>query len=393
MALLLLTLCSCSRKKTEAPAQASIRAETPADNSEWIEEDDDEVEELSSLDTFKNGIQKLNFQMNAQDEQNQQESEPVFADEEYTAEEERLGTEVLSFLEDEANFTSPIIESSDTLEQQQQTDTVPEVESVEKRLLDAYNRLKVMEFETEVFIPVTKEDSSVLVHYSNKAAVRLFYDNLYRLTKKEYWKMESVENAKLTGTEKYSYDDDSKKPYEKIIEKEDAVFVSKLNENGLVIKTEKYAINEGSLSNETRSLSNETRSLSLSKGPLQTTTWTYDDKNRITSETVIAGKLTQKQVFNYDKTDGKVESAKVKGRDDNLQNESSEEELKDLPPDYEYYENGVLITKTEYIKKGVYSTTIWFDKVNSVRTDYENYVKVRDVYFTNGVERRVKNYE
>ena len=64
-----------------------------------------------------------------------------------------------------------------------------------------------------------------------------------------------------------------------------------------------------------------------------------------------------------------------------------------MPPDYEYYENGVLVTKTEYIKKGVYSTTIWFDSTNSVRTDYENYVKVRDVYFTNGIERRVKNYE
>ena len=65
----------------------------------------------------------------------------------------------------------------------------------------------------------------------------------------------------------------------------------------------------------------------------------------------------------------------------------------EIPPDYEYYENGVLVTKTEYIKKCVYSTTIWFDSSNWVRTDYEDYVKVRDVYFTNGVERRVKNYE
>ena len=168
------------------------------------------------------------------------------------------------------------------------------------------------------------------------------------------------------------------------METKDTIFVSKLNENGLVIRTEKYSIDESqslstkerSLSTKERSLSTKERSLSLSKGPIQTTVWTYDDKNRITSETVSEGTSVKKQLYNYAKSD-------------RLKTEDSDE----LPPDYEYYENGALITKTEYKEKGVYSTTIWFDSTSSVRTDYENYVKVRDVYFTNGVERRVKNYE
>ena len=343
----LLTLCSCSRKKTEEPVPASSEAKDLID----IEEQPASLQE--KLIT------------------------PQEIDEGYLAEEERLGTDVLSYLEDEANFTSPIIQTQDEAAENQD-EIVPQVEAVEKRLLDAYNRLKVMEYESEVFIPVNKEDSSIIVHYSNKAAVRYFYDNLYRLTKKEYWKMESVENAKLTGTEKFSYNDESKKPYEKIIEKEDVIFVSKLNENGLVIRTEKYTVEESS------------------KGKLlQTTLWTYDDKNRITSETLTEDKLVKKQVFNYSKTDGQVSSSKVKSGTDASQSEKTDENEKteELPPDYEYYENGVLVTKTEYIKKGVYSTTIWFDSTNSVRTDYENYVKVRDVYFTNGIERRVKNYE
>ena len=285
------------------------------------------------------------------------------------AEESRLGEDVLSYLEDEANFQPPIIE--ETEENPVETDNteseesgfdaempkVPEVESVEKRLLDSYNRLKVMEYGSELFFPMQKEGGdAVLVHYSNKSAVRLFYDDIFRLTKKELWNMESVQAAKIKLIEKYTYKDDSKKPVEKIIESDSAVFVSKLNENGLVIRTEKYAVDS-------------------KDKPLSVTTWTYDEKDRITSESIQEKGRVQKQVYIYTKID------KLEDNPDNL------------PPDYEYYENGVLRTKTEYSTKGNYSTTIVFDKINSVRTDYEDYIKVRDVYFMNGVQRRVKNYE
>ena len=337
--LIVLTLCSCSRKKTEKAENTETETAETAITTETTEEKSTTVDVIESQSIIEDNSEY---------------------DEDFFAEEERLGTEVLDFLENEANFSSPIIEET-------------QVESVEKRLLDAYNRLKVMEFESEIFIPskgINADSASVLVHYSKKAAVRLFYDDLYRLTKKEYWKMESVESAELSGTEKYSYEGESKKPYEKIIESDNAIFVSKLNENGLVIRTEKYASEAGSLN----SVYPERVE---GKGPIQTTVWTYDDKNRITSETVTEGKLVKKQVFAY------------KNQISDATDESSEE----LPPDYEYYENGVLVTKTEYLKKGYYSTSIWFDSTNSVRTDYENYVKVRDVYFTNGVEKRVKNYE
>ena len=342
--LTVLILFSCSRKKDQTPAPQETQSESG----------------------YLAGIPEPVAESPAQ--------EPIEApDEEYLAQEERLGTEVLNFLEDESNFTSPIIENIDQDEPAEGEEQVPEVETVEKRLLDSYNRLKVMEYGSELFIPQTQNDSSILIHYSDKKAVRLFYDNLYRLTKKEYWSMEAVENARITGTEEYTYEGESKNPVEKIIRSDTAVFVSKLNENGLVNRTEKYE----------------------PKGtkPITVTTWTYDDKKRITSETATQGKLVQKQVFNYAKADGIVETSKVKNQGQNAEAKGEEDKKDELPPDYEYYENGVLVTKTEYIKKGVYSTTIWFDSSNWVRTDYEDYVKVRDVYFTNGVERRVKNYE
>ena len=297
-------------------------------------------------------------------------------------EEERLGNEVLNFLEDDNNFIPPIIENTTEEKEQVEEETVPEetdqtnlpvpeVESVEKRLLDSYNRLKVMEYGQELFFPVQREQGdAVLIHYSNKAAVRLFYDEFFRLTKKEHWNMESVQNAKIKLVEKYEYEGQSKNPVQKIIEADDTLFVSKLNENGLVIRTLKYEVpkltEEDSKKSDSKKQSNKL---------ISTTTWTYDQKNRITSETVSEKSKVQKQVFIYDKID------KLGDNPDNI------------PPDYEYYENGVLRTKTEYKTKGTYNTTIVFDSINTVRAEYENYIKVRDVYYLNGVQRRIKSYE
>ena len=313
----MIILSSCSRKKSQ---------EAPQDSNPAIINED-------FIPSWKRGKES---------QEKQENQETLNTDEVPANEEEGLGSDTLSFLEDEANFTSPIVEESG-------------VEPVEKRLLDAYNRLKLMEFDTESFMPVNKEDSSVLIHYSNNIAIRLFYDQLYRLVKKEYWKMDSVDAAKITGTEEYSYEDQAKDPYEKRIQTEKALFVSKINSDGLITRTEKYDLPKGNK-------------------PLSLTLWTYDEKKRITSETLTQGSDTKKQVFDYKKSD-----------------EAGEEE--DLPPDYKYYENGVLVTKTEYEKKGLYSTTIYFDTSNSVRTEYEDYVKKRDVYYIDGVEKRVKIYE
>lgn len=299
-------------------------------------------------------------------------------------EEARLGEEVFNFLEDEANFHPPIIEdteeaSSGSQESERESKeasdqynpAVPEVEAVEKRLLDSYNRLKVMEYGKELFFPLQREQGdAVLIHYSNKAAVRLFYDQYYRLTKKELWNMESVQNAKVKLVEKYEYEGNSKNPVQKIIESDNTLFVSKLNENGLVIRTQKYEVPQN-----TEEDSKKSDSKKKSNKLISTTNWTYDQKNRITSETVTEKGRVQKQVFIFDKID------KLADNPDNI------------PPDYEYYENGVLRTKTEYTSKGTYNTTIVFDNVNTVRAEYENYIKVRDVYYVNGVQKRIKTYE
>ena len=168
--LCLLTLLSCSRKKQE-PSQTQIptgyRAETPGgDDFEWIEE---ETEEQNLTDRINRQFSDLSItnkrikdgsatsELNTLPEantvpepevQSQEEPELSSEDEAFAAEEERLGTDVLNYLENESNFTSPITQTDVP-----DSDSVPEVETVEKRLVDAYSRLKIMEFESELFVP------------------------------------------------------------------------------------------------------------------------------------------------------------------------------------------------------------------------------------------------
>ncbi len=284
----------------------------------------------------------------------------------FSMEEMRMGEQMLSMLEDETSFIPPIIE--DTIPEQTEalenaeSNEAPEVVEVEKILLDATNRLKVMEFGKERFIPLLNTEETVFVHYADNKAVRYFYDSKYRLIKKEYWNMVSVIDSKITGTELYEYENDSVKPSKKIIENDSARIVSNLNENGLVIRMEKY-------------LNDKEQSVSL---------YDYDEFNRLISETCtqyvyegekLKNKTNKKQLFKYKSSP------------------DAEEEENAVPPDYEYYEDNVLRTKTEYTEKDKYSTLIIFDENDSVITYYENHIKVKDVFMSRGKEKRVKVYE
>ena len=108
----------------------------------------------------------------------------------FSMEEMRYGQEVLDLLETDVQEEIP-----QTPETEQETaDNTP---SVEKTLLDSYGRLRILEFGNERFIPQSLLDSQVLVHFSDKNAVRYFYDQSHRLIKKQYWKMAYQEHTQL----------------------------------------------------------------------------------------------------------------------------------------------------------------------------------------------------
>lgn len=255
-------------------------------------------------------------------------------------EEERMGEETLSMLEDQSLIAPP-----------------ENAEEIEKIFTDSGGSLKIMEFGRELFIPQYKADSSVLTHYSDKTAIRLFYDSLHRLTKKELWKMESVQNASITLVESYEYQENARYASSKTVENNEYKLVSKLNPDGLIVEALKYSIGQDSALNL------------VSKS-----SWKYDQEKRVTEELVTEYAIENDKEIPVNEKKQKF-----------LYNEGA-----DL---YEYYENGILKIKTEYSEKGKYATTIFFDSHSSVTTWYEDYVKVRDLYITDGVKVREKVYE
>ena len=266
-------------------------------------------------------------------------------------EEARMGEEIFSLLEDESLIAPPIIEESP------EGPVVENAAQIEKVFTDSSGQLTIMKYGSELFIPQHKADSSVLVHYSGKTAIRLFYDSLYRLVKKELWKLESVYDSAVTGLELYEYTGSSKIPDTKTVQNNEYKLVSKLNSDGLVIEADKYSLKE-----------NEDSVL------LSRTTWKYDEQKRVTDEVV----------FEYGKA-GNKEAPVNEKKQKFIYNEGADV--------YEYYENGSLKIKTEYAEKGNYATTIFFDAHSSVTTWYQDYVKVRDVYMNDGVKTREKVYE
>lgn len=273
-------------------------------------------------------------------------------------EEARMGEEILTLLEDESLISPPIIE---------ETDDGPVVENapqIEKIFRDSNGVLKSMQFGTEYFIPQQNNGNTILVHYSAKSAIRLFYDDLYRLVKKELWKMESINNAAITGLELYEYNGDSKIASTKTIQTQKYKTVSKLNADGLLIETKKYEALEAG----------EATEFEYNSRPVSVSFWKYDDQKRITEEAVTEYAVTKQKSTVVNDTKQRF-----------IYNEGH-----DI---YEYYENGSLKIKTEYGEKGNYVTTIYFDSQNSVITYYQDYIKLRDVYMYNGIQTREKVYE
>ena len=66
----------------------------------------------------------------------------------------------------------------------------------------------------------------------------------------------------------------------------------------------------------------------------------------------------------------------------------------DIPPDFEYFENGILKMKNKYsVDKGSYTSQVFFDNNFSVKAYYENEVRVRDVYYNGNTALKEKVYE
>jgi len=314
----------------------------------------------------------------------------------FSLEEERLGTELYELLENTLEMPSPFEaeesgadslnkESEEAGEQTEEKaeenkkasdsnlkeedpfakyEAIPEVEPVESRILDAKNRLKIMEYNSEVFIPISKKNNSIMVHFYGERAVRYFYDNNYKLFKKEIWKITDIKNSKIETNDFYYYENPDGSLSKREIISDDYSTILEYDEKGNIKNTENYVI------------INEEKSLRAK------TSWLYDEKGRLISEEKIENQYEDNE---YLKSLVKKELYEYRPNTDTAEAENL---LK-----YEYYENDQLKIQSLYSAPGSYSTTIHFERNYSVTSYYENNKKVRDVYYVDGIVRRSKLYE
>lgn len=264
--------------------------------------------------------------------------------------------------------SSEVSEMSDETNDSQAEETLSEIEkffSEEKEEVTKTGKndlLSFYEFDNEIFTSQDSEGNHILVHSKKEKANRFFYDDEYKLIKKEVWNIPSASKAALEKTETYKYFENSKVVSEKEITGPYTVENVKYNNDGKTLSAEKYAV--------------------------------FEDKEHI----------TEKRLFSYD-DDGNLVSDELKEyfykADDykNLDYSFTKKYLysyndEGIPPDFKYFENGILKMHNKYsTEKGNFTSRIFFDEGLSVKSYYENNIRVRDVYYRNNSIIREKVYE
>lgn len=272
---------------------------------------------------------------------------------------------------EEERIADEIAEMEDSLEEYEDPQEHYE-EEIEKALdenieateyLDDTDLLKFMEFDGEVFIPQKTNEGLVLIHSVGGNITRSFYDQTYRVTKKETWNISSVERSDLVQTEESIYDGESVRPQKIIVSSKDTVKEINYNSDGLITLVENFDVYKDKnyiTSKITRVYDDEKRLLAE-----QSVEYTYKDEKY----KKIDYKFTKKHVYKYN-------------------------EGEDIPPDFEYFEDGILKMKNKYsTEKGTYTSQIFFEDGFSVKTYYEEELKVRDVFYMNDEITREKIYE
>ena len=264
--------------------------------------------------------------------------------------------------------SSEVSEMSDETNDSQAEETLSEIEnffSEEKEEVTKTGKndlLSFYEFDNEIFTSQDSEGNHILVHSMKEKANRFFYDDEYKLIKKEVWNIPSASKAALEKTETYKYFENSKAVSEKEITGPYTVENVKYNNDGKTLSAEKYAV--------------------------------FEDKEHI----------TEKRLFSYD-DDGNLLSDELKEyfykADDykDLDYSFTKKYLysyndEGIPPDFKYFENGILKMHNKYsTEKGNFTSRIFFDEGLSVKSYYENNIRVRDVYYRNNSIIREKVYE
>lgn len=240
---------------------------------------------------------------------------------------------------------------------------LPSNESNEKRLKDSLGSLSFYSVDNEILSVQNLEKDRILIRKYENHLVRKFYDEKMRLIKQETWNINSnFADSKIEKKEDFFYKENSLIPFScEIIENNSSFHELLYDEKGRVV-------------------SSKNSSLQDEKKQLQSfTTWKYDEKNRITEKQTEDYVYKKGSFSKIEKIENKKEVFLYK--------------IEEGQPDYYYSENGEVKLKTEFSSVDDYVTTMNFDNGFIVESFYKNGIRKKDIYYLNGVIRRVKQYD
>ncbi|MCR4579819.1 MAG: hypothetical protein K5681_05675 [Treponema sp.] len=232
-------------------------------------------------------------------------------------------------------------------------------------------KLLFSEFEKEKLVSQEKDGKKILIYSSGTSVTRKFYNSSLILEKEELWNIKNADSADLLKRTDYYYQADSAILKSKEVTQGNKQELYTYNDLALISKIEYYLL---FTEEENEKVKNTEKVLTklLSR--------TYNDNKELISEssTDYVYKDEAYETLDY----------AYQQRYDYFYNEG------DIPADFKYYEDGILKMYNKYsLEKGSYTSQIYFDEAYSVKTYYENNLRVRDVYYIDGLVRREKLYE
>lgn len=297
-------------------------------------------------------------------------------------EEQRIAEELSkmeSSLEDyqvEENQSGSEAAVSDNTEPQEELNPVEKFfeEAKEGKVITGKNNeLRFYEFDKEILSPQFTDEGLVVVHSNESSVTRNFYDLKYQLVKKEEWIIKSASDAKKIKTEEYNYSEESGKVISKDIVTDKTRESVSYNEEGLPEASKKYAVQDNK------------------NYILMERMWTYNEQNKVIKD--VQNEYLYKNTDYSDKPELFSRRYEYTYNDTVNENEENEKE-NEIPPDSKYYENNILKMKKQYTPvKGTYYSWVYFDEKLSVKTYYEEDIRIRDEFYNNGKMFRTKVYE
>ncbi len=234
------------------------------------------------------------------------------------------------------------------------------------------DQMRFFEYKNETLSPQFTDEGLVVIHSADENVMRFFYDSEYRLTKKEEWKIRSASDAKKLKTELFVYSPESRKVINKEIITEAFDELISYNEKSSPLFSKKYAFNDDR------------------KYIVQERKWKYNSENQLLEDlqkeySYKDSNYNKPEIFTkrYEYSYPYVKSAGNANESNNI-----------IPPDYKFYENDILKMQNIYsAEKGTYISWVYFDENLSVKTYYEEEVRVRDEYYNKGRLFRTKIYK